>query len=134
MKVHKASFNFKTSPGISFINLSNNIQNVAEESGVENGILLAFAPHATGAMIINENDRHLLEDIRRFLEQLVPQDKSYRHPENAPSHILSSLLTPSLMIPIAQGRLQLGTWQSIFWIEVEPWPRTRTVYVTIIGE
>jgi len=134
MKVYSEQINFKTSKGISFIDLTNKVTGVVKNTQVENGVLFLFAPHATGAIIINEYDGRLLEDIKKFLEKLVPPNELYRHPENASSHILSSFLTPSVSIPLVQGRLQLGTWQSIIWVEVEPWPRTRNVYITIIGE
>lgn len=134
MKIYKESFNFKTSKGISFIDITGRISNVISSSKIVNGMLFLFAPHATGAVIINENEDHLLEDIKKFLEKLVPTNELYGHAENAPSHILSSLLRPSLSLPITQGRLDLGTWQSIIWVEVEPWSRNRIVNITIIGE
>ena len=134
MKVYNESINLKTSRGISFIDMTEKITDVVNNSKVDNGMLFIFAPHATGAIIINEYENHLLEDIKKFLEKLVPPNELYRHPENAPSHILSSFLRPSVSVPLTQGRLQLGTWQSIIWVEVEPWQRNRNVYVTIIGE
>ena len=134
MKVYNDSINFKTVKGISFTDITDLISSIAKKAVVKDGVLFIFAPHATGAIIINEYDDYLLNDIRRFLERLVPPRGIYEHPDNAPSHILSSLLTPSLVIPITQGRLQLGTWQSIIWVEVEPWQRTRNVKITVIGE
>ena len=134
MKVYNGIISFKTSKGIGFTNLTDKVIELAKNAQVENGMLFLFAPHATGAIIINEYESRLLEDIRKFLEELVPSNGRYRHSENATSHILSSFLKPSTSIPIVRGVLQLGTWQSIIWVEVEPWPRTRMVSITIIGE
>jgi secondary thiamine-phosphate synthase enzyme len=134
MKVYKDSINFKTSKGISFIDITEKISDIVSNSKVTNGIVFLFAPHATGAIIINEYESRLLIDIRKFLEKLIPINETYEHPENAPSHILSSFFRPSLVVPLTQCSLQLGTWQSIIWVEVEPWSRNRDVYITIIGE
>ncbi|MEM3404560.1 MAG: secondary thiamine-phosphate synthase enzyme YjbQ [Nitrososphaeria archaeon] len=134
MKIWKDSIYFQTSKGISFLDITDSVENIVLKSKVREGITFIFAPHATGAIIINENDRALLGDIKSFLERLVSQDGFYEHPQNAPSHIISSLLTPSHIIPVYDGRLALGTWQSILWVEVEPWPRNRKVMVIVIGE
>jgi len=134
MKIWKDSIHFQTSKGISFLDITGDVENIVVKSKVRDGMVFIFAPHATGAIIINENDDALLNDIKSFLEKLVPQNGFYDHPQNAPSHIISSLFTPSHNIPIYDGHLVLGTWQSILWVEVEPWPRNRTVMVTVIGE
>lgn len=95
---------------------------------------LVFAGHATGVIAITEYESMLLRDIKTLLQKLVPTRGGYNHPANAHAHLRSLLLQPGKVVPVVGGRLSLGTWQSIFWIETETRPRRRTVRVLIVGE
>lgn len=104
-----------------------------KESGIKEGIAVIFTRHTTTALFINENESGLLEDVREFLQSLVPKGKGYRHDRidsNAHSHLRSILLSPSLAIPIKDGKLLLGTWQSVIFAELDG-PRRRKVFVKI---
>jgi len=93
-----------------------------------------FVPHTTAALLLNENEPGLLEDIGELFERLVPQEGTYLHNKidnNAHAHLRSILLTPSLLIPAENGRLLLGTWQRIFLAEWDG-PRERRVIITFI--
>ncbi len=133
MKVLDGSVTFETHKGIEFIDLTQKIMPVVEKSGIKNGIVCVYGLHTTGAIIINEYDEDLLEDIRNLIEEVAPSEKSYEH-VNAPSHLMSCLFDPSKVIPVNDCKLGLGTYQRIIWVEVERLPRTRTVHLTIIGE
>ncbi len=133
MKVLNNSVVFETHKGIEFIDLSEKIISVVVKSGITNGIVCVYGLHTTGAIIINEYDEDLLKDIRNLIEEVVPSKKSYEH-VNAPSHLMSCLFDPSKVIPVKDGKLGLGTYQRIIWVEVERLPRTRTVHLTIIGD
>lgn len=133
MKVFSSSFTFDTEREFDFVNLSARIDRIVGNSGIKEGIAIIFAGHATGVLIITENESRLLRDIREFLQDLVPSKNRYHHPGNAFSHLRSMILTPSKVIPIHDGRLALGTWQSIFWVEAEARPRHRRIEVNIIG-
>jgi secondary thiamine-phosphate synthase enzyme len=102
-------------------------------SGILEGLALIYAGHATGVIVLNEYDSALIEDLVAFLRNTFPGDGGYRHPVNAHAHLRSTLLTPSRVVPVHQGLLGLGTWQSPFWVEAERC-RRRKVDVTVIGE
>jgi len=132
-RVYNASYSFSTKGEIEFVDLSSKIQEEVEKSGVRNGIAHVFAPHATGILILTENDHALLEDARRFLEKMVPKHSNYEHPSNAYSHLRSMLLPPDKTLPIINGRVELGTWQSLLFVETDGHPRRRTIVIQLIG-
>jgi secondary thiamine-phosphate synthase enzyme len=95
---------------------------------------LVFVPHTTAGVTINENaDPAVARDFEAALERMVGDDWHWEHieegEENAPSHIRASLMGPQVLVPLSGGRLALGTWQGIFFCELDG-PRERTVYVT----
>lgn len=105
-----------------------------EKSGIRNGILHAFAPHATGVLILTENDPALLSDIRIFVERIVPRNVHYNHPSNAHSHLRSILFAPDRTLPVVDGRVGFGTWQSLLFLETDVYPRKRNIIFQVIGE
>ena len=133
-KVTNESFTFSTKGEIDFIDLTDKVQGAVSKSGVRNGIVHVFAPHATGVLILTENDHALLEDIRELLERTVPKHGGYRHPSNAYSHLRSVLLPPDKTLPVFEGRVEFGTWQSLLFVETDVHPRKRTVIIQVLGE
>jgi secondary thiamine-phosphate synthase enzyme len=133
-KVTNTILSFSTSGEIEFTDLSNQIQQAVKESIVQNGIAHIFAPHATGILILTENDPALLGDIKKLLEELVPNRGTYSHPSNAHSHLRSVLLPPDKTLPVVEGRVEFGTWQSLMFVETDVYPRKRTVIVQVMGE
>ena len=112
---------------------------MAEALGGENGAsaALVFVPHTTAGVTINEHaDPAVARDFEAALERMVRDDWSWQHieegEENAPSHIRASLMGPQVLVPLDGGRLALGTWQGIFFCELDG-PRERTVYVTTLS-
>jgi secondary thiamine-phosphate synthase enzyme len=134
LKILSQSVEFSTKGEIDFIDLTEKVQALVSKSQVRNGVAHVFAPHATGIIIITEDDWNLLEDIKKALEKLIPKQAQYRHPSNAHSHLRSILLPPDKTLPIIEGRLALGTWQSLFYVETDVHPRQRTVIIQILGE
>jgi secondary thiamine-phosphate synthase enzyme len=134
MKVYNESLRFSTRGEIEFIDLSGKVQEAVEKSGVKNGLAHVFAPHATGVLVLTEYEPNLEEDIRGMLEKLVPKRASYQHPSNAHSHLRSLLLSPDKTLPVIDGRVVLGTWQSLLFIETDVHPRQRTIVIQVIGE
>lgn len=109
------------------------IEERVRKSGIKEGIAVIFTRHTTTALFINENDSGLLEDVKEFFESFIPKGKGYKHDRidhNAHSHLRSILLNPSLAIPIKDGKLLLGTWQSVIFAELDG-PRRRRVFVKI---
>ena len=102
-----------------------------------NGIVNIFTKHSTSAIVINENERGLLKDFEKILKEVVPENDNYKHDlidNNAASHLRAFLLGSSETIPIAEGKLDLGTWQSVFFIELDGPRRNRTIDLTFILE
>jgi len=134
LKIYTETFTFKTRGPIDIIDITDNVQRIVTKSQIKNGIAHIFAPHATGIIILTENEPNLLNDIRNILEKLIPEKGDYGHPSNAHAHLRSVFLPPDKTVPIIDGKLALGTWQSIAFVETDIYPRTRTIIVTIMGE
>ena len=133
-KVVNKSFSFSTKGEIDFVDLTDKVQEVASESAIRNGMVHVFAPHATGILILTENDYSLLNDIKAFLEELAPKNGSYQHPSNAHAHLRSMLLPPDRTLPVIDGRVEFGTWQSVLFVETDVYPRKRTIIIQVMGE
>lgn len=134
LKLFNFTYAFSTKTENEFIDLSGIAQTVVVKSKIRNGLLHAFAPHATGVLILTENDPALLEDIQALVEIAVPRNKKYRHPSNAHSHLRSVLLGPARTMPVIDGRVSFGTWQSLMFVETDIYPRQRRVIFQVIGE
>jgi secondary thiamine-phosphate synthase enzyme len=133
-KVLNTSFSFSTKGEIDFIDLTDKVQEAVSKSGVKNGLVHVFAPHATGILILTESEYGLLNDIKAFLEKIIPKHGAYRHPSNAHAHLRSVLLPPDKTMPIVDGHVEFGTWQSLVFVETDVHPRRRTVIIQILGE
>jgi secondary thiamine-phosphate synthase enzyme len=133
-KVATTSHSFSTKGEIDFIDLTGMVQTTVAKSGIKNGSVHVFAPHSTGILILTENDYGLLNDIKAFLEEKVPKRRAYNHPSNAHAHLRSVLLPPDKTLPIVDGRVEFGTWQSLFFVETDVYPRRRTVIIQVLGE
>ncbi len=133
-KVVNKSFSFSTKGEIDFVDLTDQVQEVVSEAAIKNGIVHVFAPHATGILILTENDYGLLNDIKTLLEEMVPKHRAYQHPSNAHSHLRSMLLPPDKTLPVIDGRVEFGTWQSLLFVETDVYSRNRTVIMQVMGE
>jgi secondary thiamine-phosphate synthase enzyme len=133
-KVFNTSYSFSTKGEIDFTDLTDRVQEAVSRSGVKNGLVHVFAPHATGILILTESEYGLLSDIKAFLEKLIPRDGAYRHPSNAHAHLRSVFLPPDKTVPVIDGRVEFGTWQSIIFVETDVHPRRRTVIIQVMGE
>jgi secondary thiamine-phosphate synthase enzyme len=124
----------RTNSRTEMIDITNLVQVAINEEKVKSGICVVFSPHTTAAVTINENaDPDVPRDIIFALEKAVPQSANYRHTEgNSPAHVKSSLLGASELVLIEDGRMVLGTWQSIFFCEFDG-PRQRKVLVSVLA-
>jgi len=115
---------------VEMIDITAAVQKAAGEEKIEEGVCLVYTPHTTAAVTINENaDPDVPRDILTALDRAVPFSANYRHAEgNSAAHVKSSLVGASEMVIIENGRLVLGTWQSIFFCEFDG-PRTRKFFV-----
>jgi len=114
-----------------FYDITEQVQAVLKKSGLQHGLCNLYLEATTAGMMINENDRMLVEDFRRLFKNLAPEDKVYQHPDNAFSHLRASMMNQSLVIPVADGSLSLGGWQNILLWEFDNKARTRKVVVTV---
>jgi secondary thiamine-phosphate synthase enzyme len=115
------------------LDITSQVAEVVRRSGVTNGLCLVYVPHATAAIVINENaDPNVCEDILDALGRMVPEG-AWRHDRvdnNAAAHIKATILGPSQAVPVREGGLRLGTWQSVMLVELDG-PRDRTVIVEV---
>ena len=133
-KVHSKTYMFNTQGEIDFIDISEPIRQEVSNSGIKNGIVHVFAPHATGILILTENDDALLEDIKVFWKNYRQKTVPTLHPSNAHSHLRSMVLPPDKTLPVIEGQVKFGTWQSLFFVETDVYPRERIVIIQVMGE
>lgn len=141
MVVINKSIKIDTSSNFQIIDITSDIITIFNEINKENkfseGIVNVFTKHSTSAIRVNENEKGLLNDFEKVLKGLVMENDNYRHDfidNNAASHIRAFILGSSETIPIVDGRLGLGTWQSIFFVELDGPRRGRTINLTFVFE
>ncbi len=127
------NFNVKSRQSVEFINIDQQVKDIIRQQAIKDGVCVIFVPHTTAGVTINENaDPDVIHDMVKELNIIVPFDDNYRHMEgNSAAHIKSSLVSPSLTVIIEDGRLLLGTWQSLYFCEFDG-PRTRRVFVKFV--
>lgn len=125
----------KTARRTHLVDITADVQRRVSHAGVKSGVCHLYVPHTTAGITINENDDpEVARDIESALDRLVLKDAGYKHYEgNADSHIKSTLVGVSQTVQVADGRLQLGQWQAIFFCEFDG-PRTRQVRVKIVSD
>jgi secondary thiamine-phosphate synthase enzyme len=119
--------------------LTDEVQEALESTFLKAGVVTVFVAGATGAVTTIEYEDGLVADLGDALQRIVPEEIDYAHNErwhdgNGHSHIRASLLGPSLVVPFCEGRLILGTWQQIVFLELDNRPRHRKVVLQIMGE
>ncbi len=134
MAVFTKGIKIQTKAPGDIVDLTSLVAEVVKKSGIKNGIVHVFAPHATGVFALTELEPNIASDIRRLLEKLAPQGAEWHHPANAHSHLRSMLLPPDRTLPVRDGELITGTWQSLFFIEAGLSGRYVNIEVTVIGE
>lgn len=139
MTVQTQTITFDTRGLSQMLKLTQRVQSAVTDSGCECGVATVFAAHTTVAIVISEFEQGLLEDLSSVIKRLVPEGTSYRHNElrrddNAHSHLRSALLGASVTVPFTEGKLALGTWQDVVFIDFDTHPRSRNVVIQVIGE
>lgn len=137
--VHTDSIRLKTRGHSDMHDLTDEVQRIVADSGVQRGMVTVFAPSSTSGLTTIEYEQGALEDLRRALERLAPSDADYRHnlawgDGNGVAHLRAALLGASLTIPVLDSRLTLGTWQQVLYIDFDLRPRQRQIIVQVIGE
>jgi secondary thiamine-phosphate synthase enzyme len=138
MHAHTDSFSVQTR-GKGTYEITEAVERIVRESGVRTGTATVFVQHTSASLVIYENaDPSARVDLHAFFERLVPEGSDYfvhkdEGPDDMPSHLRMVLTRTSEVVPLAQGRLQLGTWQGIFLFEHRRQPHRRNVVVTVLG-
>jgi secondary thiamine-phosphate synthase enzyme len=109
------------------------------QSGLKNGTVTVFCPSSTSGVTTIEYEPGAVSDLKRLFDEIIPQNREYAHNArwddgNGHSHVRASLLGPSLTIPFVDGRLTLGTWQQIIYLDFDNKPRRRELIVQVMGE
>ena len=136
MEIEKLVLNKGSNKRVEIIDMTQDINDILTKSKIKEGLINVFAKHSTAGIVINENESGLVKDFQNALESLIPENNNYLHDRidnNADSHIRSFFIGSSETIPVENGHLSLGTWQSIFFVELDG-PRSRKFVITFMGE
>jgi secondary thiamine-phosphate synthase enzyme len=131
-------FSLKTKGFNDVVDITERVLEIVEDSKIEDGICLIFCPGSTCAITTIEYEGGLIEDLKRVLEKIIPMAENYEHCKkwgdcNGYAHIRSALLKPSLALPIEKGKLVLGTWQNIVFLDFDNREREREIIVKIVA-
>lgn len=146
VKLHREVIRKRASKAAEFMDITSDVEAIAERSCIREGMVLVFSRHTTAAIKINENESLLLGDMAHFVERMAPREMDYRHNDfdtrtenmtedecpNGHAHCQHLMLGTSEAIPIAGGKMILGRWQRIFLVELDR-PREREVVVQVQG-
>ncbi|MCH7736233.1 MAG: YjbQ family protein [Chloroflexi bacterium] len=147
MKTRSFCKRLKTKCAPEFIDITDWVAQCVAESQITNGFAVVYSKHTTAAVKINENEPLLLEDMKEFLERMSPRENGYQHNNfeirtvnmnddespNGHAHLQHLLLGTSETVPVINGEMQFGTYQSVFFIELDH-ARNREVMVQVVGE
>lgn len=136
MKSYTAYLTFNTKNRRELIRITDQVKKIVEESGIKEGLCLVSPMHLTASAIIQDDEEGLHEDIWKWLENLAPYKKDYEHhktgEDNADAHLKNLLTHLQVVLPITNGKLDLGPWQEIFYAEFDG-QRNKRVIVKVIG-
>ncbi|HEX8999597.1 MAG TPA: secondary thiamine-phosphate synthase enzyme YjbQ [Blastocatellia bacterium] len=137
MKSHTKYLVFQTKKRREYINITDEVAQAVADSGVKEGLVLVSAMHITASVYVNDAEDGLIADIDEWLEKLAPMRPDYRHhqtgEDNGDAHLKNLLMHHQVLLPITNGRLDLGTWQQVYYAEFDGQRRKRTI-IKIIGE
>jgi len=137
MKAYTEYLWFNTRRRREYVHITPEVEEIVRKSGVREGMVLVSAMHITAGVFVNDNESGLLQDIDEWLEELAPARPEYRHhqtgEDNADAHLKSMLVHHEVIVPITDGRLDVGPWQAIFYAEFDGQRRKRVI-VKVMGE
>ena len=136
MRAHTEYLTFHTKKRRELVHLTPTLEKMLAKSGIEEGFMLVSAMHITAAVFVNDDESGLHEDIWEWLEKLAPFRAEYKHhrtgEDNGDAHLKSMLVHHEVIVPITKGRLDLGTWQRVFYAEFDG-QRDKRLIVKVIG-
>ena len=137
MKFHTEYLTFHTKSHREYVHITPQIETIVRKSGMKEGIVLVSAMHITAGVYVNDHEDGLIEDIDQWLEKLAPFRENYKHhqtgEDNGDSHLKAILVHHQVILPITNAKLDLGTWQRVFYAEFDG-QRSKRVLVKLMGE
>ncbi len=137
MKFHTEYLSFNTKEHREYVHITPQVDTVLKKSGIREGMVLISAMHITAGVYVNDHESGLIQDIDEWLEKLAPFREDYQHhqtgEDNGDSHLKAILVHHQVIIPVTNGKLDLGTWQRIFYAEFDG-QRPKRVIVKVMGE
>lgn len=137
MKFHTKYLWFNTTKHRDYINITDEVQEAVDESGIKEGMVLVSAMHITAGVYVNDAENGLISDIDKWLEELAPFNINYKHhmtgETNGDSHLKSLLIGHEIIVPVTNGQLDFGTWQQIYYAEFDGQRRKRVI-IKVMGE
>jgi secondary thiamine-phosphate synthase enzyme len=139
MTVKTGNLTLQTQGNTDIHDITRELVRLVEQSGLKNGTLTVFCPSSTSGLTTVEYEPGALADMQRMFEELVPSNREYAHNAtwddgNGHSHMRAALLGPSLSIPFVEGKLTMGTWQQVIFVDFDIRPRRRELVVQMVGE
>jgi len=137
--IHSETINLSTRGFSDIVDITDPVGSAIERSKIENGLVTVFCPGSTGSVTTIEYETGVVRDLQKTIEKIVPSNVPYEHDRrwgdgNGFSHVRAALMKPSLTFPLIEGRLSLGTWQQIVFIDFDNKERERKILVHVIGE
>jgi len=137
--VFSATISLSTKGFSDILDITHHVNGVIDRSKIENGLVTVFCPGSTGAVTTIEYESGVLKDLQKAIEKIVPSNIPYEHDKrwgdgNGFSHVRAALMKPSLTIPLTKGRLTLGTWQQIVFIDFDNRRRERSILIQVMGK
>ena len=137
MTSHTVYRTFETRERREFVRITDDVQAAVEESGVREGMVLVSAMHITAGVYVNDWEDGLIDDFQVWLEKLAPSGLDYRHhrtgEDNADAHLKRTIMGHQVMLPITDGKLDLGPWEQVFYAEFDG-QRKKRVVVKVMGQ
>ncbi len=137
MKFHTEYLTFNTKKHRDYINITREVEAALKKSGIREGMILVSAMHITASVYVNDAEDGLIQDIDEWLERLAPYREDYRHHRtgetNGDAHLKNLLMHHQVIVPVINGRLDLGPWQQVYYAEFD-WQRKKRALIKVMGE
>jgi len=139
MAIISTSISMNTKGNADILDITDQLTRAVSKSRLTTGIATIFCPSSTSALTTIEYESGAISDLKRLFDEIIPVNREYAHNErwhdgNGHSHVRAALLGPSLVIPFVDGKLTLGTWQQVIYVDFDNRPRQRELVVQLIGE
>jgi secondary thiamine-phosphate synthase enzyme len=137
MKYHTEYLHFQTEERRAYINITSDVEAALSKTGIEEGMVLVSAMHITAGVYVNDAEEGLIADIDNWLENLAPTRRDYHHhltgEDNADAHLKSLLIHHEVILPVTQGKLDLGPWQQVYYAEFDG-QRPKRLIIKVMGD